>query len=94
MGFFLQAGFVGTGVDISQPMLDIAHSCCPAATFVQGDMCELPWQDHHTMVALGIEQLTALLAPYFAVTLFEHNHQAITPWQGTTGNVIVVAVKR
>lgn len=43
MGFFLQAGFVGIGVDINQPMLDIAHSRCPAATFIQGDMCELPW---------------------------------------------------
>ena len=42
---FIDSGFTASGVDINQPMLDIAQSRCPEAEFSQCDMSQL------TMVA-------------------------------------------
>lgn len=36
---FIEAGYQSSGLDINQPMLDIAASCCPQAQFLLGDMC-------------------------------------------------------
>lgn len=36
---FLDAGFQSSGLDINQPMLDLAQQRCPEATFSQQDMC-------------------------------------------------------
>lgn len=36
---FLQAGYQCTGLDLNQPMLDIAGQRCPQAQFVQQNMC-------------------------------------------------------
>lgn len=52
------------------------------------------WQDEHAMVALDFTELQALLEPYFEVQLFEHDYQKITPWAGTSGNALLVCVKR
>lgn len=35
---FIDSGFDSTGLDINQPMLDIAHARCPEAQFIQADM--------------------------------------------------------
>lgn len=52
------------------------------------------WNDEHPMVAVSFTELTALLAPYFEVHVFEHNYQTITPWDNLSGNAIFVCVKR
>ena len=52
------------------------------------------WNDEHPMVAVSFDELTALLAPYFEVHVFEHDYQTITPWDGVSGNAIFVCVKR
>lgn len=36
---FLDAGFQSSGLDINQPMLDLAHQRCPEASFSLQDMC-------------------------------------------------------
>ena len=36
---FLDAGFQTSGLDINQPMLDLALQRCPEATFSQQEMC-------------------------------------------------------
>lgn len=38
---FIDFGFTANGVDLNQPMLDIAQLRCPEAQFTQQDMCEL-----------------------------------------------------
>lgn len=37
---FLQAGYQCTGLDLNQPMLDLAQQRCPAAQFLQQNMCD------------------------------------------------------
>lgn len=38
---FIEFGYSASGVDINQPMLDIAQTRCPEATFTQQDMSKL-----------------------------------------------------
>ncbi|OAN11537.1 SAM-dependent methyltransferase [Photobacterium jeanii] len=51
------------------------------------------WQDEHAMVAVNFKQLTALLSPYFEVHLFEHDYDAIMPWNRRSGNALFACVK-
>lgn len=51
------------------------------------------WNDEHPMVAVSFAELITLLEPYFEVHVFEHNFEAITPWDNTSGNAIFVCVK-
>lgn len=51
------------------------------------------WSDSHTMVAVGLAELTELLAPLFEVHAFEHDYQAIRAWDGTSGNILLACVK-
>lgn len=37
---FLQAGYQCTGLDLNQPMLDLAKQRCPQAQFLQQNMCD------------------------------------------------------
>ncbi len=53
----------------------------------------LSWQDEHPMVAVSFEHLQQLLAPYFNVTMFEHDYEKILPWDGKSGNAIFSCVK-
>ena len=46
------------------------------------------------MVAVTFGELLELLEPYFEVQLLEHDYQRLVPWNGTSGNALVVAVKR
>lgn len=52
------------------------------------------WQDQHPMVAISFQHLQKLLAPLFEVHLFEHVYDRIEPWAGSSGNAIVVCVKK
>ncbi|MEB3733136.1 class I SAM-dependent methyltransferase [Halopseudomonas pachastrellae] len=190
---FLDAGFQSSGLDINQPMLDLAQQRCPEASFSQQDMCAFRatqpldlitcflysihysgsferlraciasvhaaladggvfcfnavdksqidnssfvshsvrqqdatfwfssgwfyagegeqqrlrlrieradpqgtqlWKDEHPMVAVTFGELLELLEPYFEVQLLEHDYQRLVPWNGTSGNALVVGVKR
>lgn len=190
---FIDWGYQATGVDINQPMLDLAQLRCSEATFLQQDMSELSipsqvdlitcflysmhynqsieklracfskvhgnlrtdgmfcfnavdksridnragikrrlhhegsdfsfqsnwfysgkgdqqqlqlsiekskngevklWRDHHSMVAVDFKQLQKLLLPYFDLHIFNLDYQAISPWDGTSGNAIFVGIKR
>ena len=190
---FLDAGFQSSGLDINQPMLDLAQQRCPEASFSQQDMCAFSatqpldlitrflysihysgsierlraciasvhaaladggvfcfnavdksqidnssfvshsvrqqdatfwfssgwfyagegeqqrlrlrieradpqgtqlWKDEHPMVAVTFGELLELLEPYFEVQLLEHDYQRLVPWNGTSGNALVVGVKR
>ncbi|MGP9799180.1 class I SAM-dependent DNA methyltransferase [Halomonas sp. 86] len=51
------------------------------------------WNDEHPMVAVSFAELITLLEPYFEVHVFEHNFEAITPWNTTSGNAIFACVK-
>ena len=186
---FLDAGFQSSGLDINQPMLDLAQQRCPEATFSQQDMCGFSttqpldlitcflysihysgsverlraciasvhaaladggvfcfnavdksqidnssfvshsvrqhdatfwfssgwfyagegeqqrlrlriertdaqgtqlWKDEHPMVAVTFGELLELLEPYFEVQLLEHDYQRLVPWDGASGNALVV----
>ena len=52
------------------------------------------WHDQHTMVAVSFQQLQKLLLPYFDAHIFEHDFDKIVPWGETTGNAILVGVKK
>ncbi|QCF27550.1 class I SAM-dependent DNA methyltransferase [Hydrocarboniclastica marina] len=52
------------------------------------------WQDEHPMVALGFGELQQMLRPWFDVHLLEHEYDRIAPWDGVSGNALVVCVKR
>lgn len=51
------------------------------------------WDDEHSMVALGFDQLLEVLRPYFEVHVFEHDYEKITPWDRRSGNAIFTCVK-
>lgn len=51
------------------------------------------WQDEHPMVAVGFEELSQLLQPWFEVHIFEHDYERIEPWDGQSGNALFVCVK-
>lgn len=52
------------------------------------------WHDEHPMVAFSFAELLAILQPYFAVQVFEHDYEKIIPWNKHSGNAIFVCVKR
>ncbi len=50
------------------------------------------WRDHHTMTALTLPQLQQMLElTGFEVTLLEHEHSRLSPWQAGSFNAIVAA---
>ena len=51
------------------------------------------WHDEHPMVAVDFAELQALLHPYFAVHVLEHDYQKIIPWDGASGNALFACVK-
>lgn len=51
------------------------------------------WKDEHPMVAVSFSELLALLAPYFAVQMLEHDYDRILPWDGASGNALFACVK-
>lgn len=51
------------------------------------------WEDEHAMVAVGIGELRRLLEPFFEVHVFEHDYERILPWDGVSGNALLVCVK-
>ncbi|QSX32336.1 class I SAM-dependent methyltransferase [Shewanella avicenniae] len=52
------------------------------------------WHDEHPMVAFTFAAIELLLQPYFEVHLFEHDYHKIIPWDGHSGNALIVCVKR
>jgi len=52
------------------------------------------WQDQHPMVAMTFAQLRALLEPAFEVMMLEHDYEKIMPWDGSSGNALVVCIKK
>lgn len=51
------------------------------------------WRDKHPMVAVGIEEMEALLKPFFEVHVFEHDYERIAPWDRESGNALFLCVK-
>ncbi len=52
------------------------------------------WCDHHTMTAVTLPQLMAMLGDIgFEITLLEHDYAVMTEWNGTSFNGIFVARK-
>nr|WP_108170012.1 class I SAM-dependent methyltransferase [Thaumasiovibrio occultus] len=54
----------------------------------------LIWHDEHPMVAVSFEEMTALLEPYFEVTVFEHDYEKILPVGSNAGNAFFACVKK
>jgi hypothetical protein len=52
------------------------------------------WTDEHPMVALSFTELQNILAPYFDVHVFEHEHDKIAAWDQLSGNAIFVCIKK
>lgn len=52
------------------------------------------WQDRHAMVAVSFKQLQEMLAPLFEVQVFEHDYSRITPWDGRSGNALLVCIRQ
>ncbi|MCC4798870.1 SAM-dependent methyltransferase [Enterovibrio norvegicus] len=52
------------------------------------------WHDEHPMVAVSFSELQALLEPYFDVYMFEHDYDKIIPLDNTSGNALLVCVKK
>jgi len=48
---FVQFGYTASGVDINQPMLDIAQIRCPTAHFIQQDMSNLGMVDEMDLIS-------------------------------------------
>lgn len=52
------------------------------------------WEDTHTMCAITTSELqNALMTVGFEVTLLERDFSRLIPWQGQTGNLLVVCIK-
>jgi ubiquinone/menaquinone biosynthesis C-methylase UbiE len=51
------------------------------------------WNDEHSMVAFSMDELIAVLKPYFEVHVFEHDYSTIRPYDSKSGNVIFACVK-
>lgn len=51
------------------------------------------WDDEHPMVAVSFAELQALLQPYFAVHVLEHDYEKLIPWDGVSGNALFACVK-
>lgn len=47
---FLEAGYQCHGLDINQPMLDIAQQRCPKASFKQGNMCAFETEHQYDVI--------------------------------------------
>ena len=45
------------------------------------------------MVAMSFVELQALLQPYFAVHVLEHDYEKLIPWDGVSGNALFACVK-
>ncbi len=76
---FVDAGFSATGVDINQPMLDLARQRCPEAMFYQQDMAALSLSHKLDLIScflysIHYNQSLASLQSCFAAV-----HQALNP---------------
>lgn len=67
---FLQQGYLSSGLDINQPMLDLALRRCPDAQFELGNMCEFEVDDPYDLITCflysihysgDIDQLTSCI---------------------------------
>lgn len=72
---FLDAGFISSGLDIHQPMLDKAAIRCPEARFTLQDMCSFTVEEPQDLITCmlysihysgGIERLKACIASVHA----------------------------
>lgn len=76
---FIRQGFTSHGLDINQPMLDLAAKRCPQARFSQGDMCAFTLTE-------PVDLITCFLySVHYSATLerlakcFEHSFNALNP---------------
>lgn len=84
--FIFESGWFYSGQGDKQSLnLSIAKTC-------QGVTQQ--WQDQHPMVALNFAQLRALLEPAFEVIMLEHDYEKIVPWDQSSGNALVVCIKK
>lgn len=62
---FIDAGYASSGLDINQPMLDLAAIRCPEAQFSQQDMC-----------AFNVAERLDLITCFFVFGSLQRRHRA------------------
>jgi len=82
-----------TGFDLSESMLDVARSCCPDATFKQGNVTELPFDDQSFDVVMSSFMLMFVPDPEKALSemwrvLRPSGRLVNSVWQGLENNVV------
>ncbi|MEM8562987.1 MAG: methyltransferase domain-containing protein [Pseudomonadota bacterium] len=82
-----------TGFDLSESMLDVAKVQCPAATFRQGDVAELPFDDCSFDVVFSSFMLMFVPDPVKALSemgrvLRADGRLIVSVWEGLENNVV------
>lgn len=82
-----------TGFDLSESMLGVARSCCPDATFEQGNVTKLPFEDQSFDVVISSFMLMFVPAPEKAIremrrVLRPDGRLIVSVWQGLDNNIV------
>lgn len=82
-----------TGFDLSESMLGVARDRCPDATFKQGNVIELPFDDQSFDVVISSFMLMFVLDPEKALSemarvLKTDGRLVVSVWQGLENNVV------
>lgn len=82
-----------TGFDLSESMLSVARDRCPGATFQQGNVAALPFDDQTFDVVISSFMLMFTPAPETALSemkrvLKPNGRLVVSVWQGLENNVV------
>ena len=86
-----------TGFDLSESMLGVARERSPAATFKQGNVVDLPFEDKSFDVVISSFMLMFVPEPEKALremrrVLKDGGHMVVSVWQGLENNVVYSAL--
>lgn len=86
-----------TGLDLSESMLGVARNSCPNATFKQGSVTELPFEDGSFDVVVSSFMLMFVPDPEKAISemlrmLRPDGRLVVSVWQGLDNNVVYRAL--
>jgi SAM-dependent methyltransferase len=76
---FVAQGYTYLGIDISQPMLELAYKRCPSARFVQADMRTLNLPDRFDAILITARSLSYITATPDIISTFRHLRQHLNP---------------
>ncbi len=76
---FVAQGYTYLGIDISQPMLELAHNRCPTTHFVQADMRTLTLTERFDAILITARSLSYIITTPDVISTFQHLRQHLNP---------------